>query len=175
MRNSVILRKLKYDGHAKRELSCDLVEVRDDWLVVYFSPDDHWHRHEGELITPRNWRYLWYVNTRLPLAASTAFDQLGEVVERYVDAALPGTMEGRVISFVDLDLDLMAPTGEPAFIKDIEDFGRRQRELAYPPEVVAAAWEGIRIGCELLSAGEYPFDGSASELLGRVLASKGPL
>jgi protein associated with RNAse G/E len=97
----------------------------------------------------------------------------GIVTGRYVDAALPATFDGEIARYVDLDLDIVAEVGEDAYVKDILDFEQQRVRLSYPPEVVAAAWEGIRVGTELLAAGAFPFDGSAPALLARSLAALG--
>jgi protein associated with RNAse G/E len=110
---------------------------------------------------------LFYLNMRQPLTVMTWF-QDGVVSEQNVDAALPATYENGVARFVDLDLDLVAGVGADAYVRDVLDFERRRIELAYPPEVVAAAWEGIRIGSELLGRRLFPFDGSADELFRRL-------
>ncbi len=176
MRNPVTFLKCKYDGSVKRERTGDLVDAVGDWLVVYHSPALHTHLLHGEpVITGDSAHALFYLNTRLPLTVGFAFDQGGALEVAGVDAALPATREARAIRWVDLDLDIVIQPGSPAWVKDIEDFEQRRRELAYPPIVVSAAWEGIRIGAELIGGSAYPFDGSAAALLGRVMASMGPL
>jgi hypothetical protein len=47
--------------------------------------------------------------------------------------------------------------------------------MSYPPKVVAAAHEGVRLAKELIAARALPFDGHPERVLGRVLAATGPL
>ena len=175
MRNPVTVRKLKYDGHVKREYEGDLVQADDSWLVVYHSPVRHSHVLYGHATTYGRPHLLFHHSLVLPLVATVTFDEVGFVPHYYVDAALPTTIEGRKISWVDLDLDIDSPLDSRASIWDIEELQQHRREMRYPDDVVDAAWRGIRIGSELLANGRFPFDGSASTLLGRILASEGPL
>lgn len=175
MRNAVTVRKLKYDGSIKREYEGDLVDANESWLVVYHIPGRHSHLVYGEPSDFGVAQSLQFMNLDLPLVATVTFDELGRVPHHYVDAALPTTIAGRTISWIDLDLDIDSPIEGRASIWDIEELEQRRREMRYPDEVVDAAWRGIRIGSELLANGRFPFDGSASTLLGRILASEGPL
>jgi protein associated with RNAse G/E len=159
--------KCKYDGSVKRDRTGDLVDVIDDWLVVRYRPGLNRHVKLGQPVVGEVGEALFYLNTRQPVAAMNWFED-GAVSQRYVDAALPATFDGQMARYVDLDLDLVAGVGPEAHVKDILEFERHRIEFAYPAEVVAAAWEGIRIGSELLGRGLFPFDGSAAELLGRV-------
>ncbi|MFN0145246.1 MAG: hypothetical protein ACKVT1_01940 [Dehalococcoidia bacterium] len=161
--------KCKYDGSVKRERTGELLDITDEWIIIAHVPGLHEHLKYGE---PEPALFqgtaLYYLNRRRPLTAVNWFEERA-LSERYVDAALPATIENGVARFVDLDLDLIAGVGADAYVKDVLDFERRRVEMAYPPEVVAAAWEGIRIGAELLGQGRFPFDGSAEELYRRAV------
>lgn len=97
------------------------------------------------------------------------------MLEYQCDAALPSIVRGREISFVDLDLDVMADARLLPRLRDEESFARHVRSMSYPPEVVEASWEGVRLARELMEMRACPFDGSAELLLGRILAAEGPL
>jgi protein associated with RNAse G/E len=167
MGREITFLKCKYDGSVKRERTGELLDTVGDWLVIAHVPGRHRHLKFGEEYHGGYGAELFYLNTRLPLTTAVMFEN-GAVCGQYVDAALPATFDGAVARYVDLDLDISADVGAEAFVKDILDFEQRRIEMAYPPEVVAAAWEGIRIGSELLGRGLFPFDGSAPDLLGRL-------
>ncbi len=176
MRNPVTILKTKYDGSVKRELSGDLVEMRNDWLVVYYTPARHSHLLYGAPVTHyESPHMLWYHSTTQPLTVLHFFDELGEPQESYVDAALPADLIGRTITYVDLDLDIDVFGDGATRVKDEDLFEENRVRYAYPPDVIAAAHEGIRLGLELIAARAFPLDGSASALLGLILASEGPL
>ena len=162
---------MKYDGQAKPAWHGDLVEaIGERWVVVYYAEPPH--RSEGGA---RIAHCLRYFGLDIPLSVLVSFDELGREIEYQCDAALPSVVKGREISFVDLDLDVMADWSLNARLRDAATFARHREAMAYPPEVVAAAWEGVRLAREWMEVRALPFDGSPSLLLGRILAAEGPL
>lgn len=171
MRNPVTARKLKYDGRAKPDWDGDLVEAIDDrWLVAYFAQPPHRTEGGAEIV-----HALRYFGLDIPLSVLVSFDAVGRMLEYQCDAALPAIARGREISFVDLDLDVMADARMLPRLRDEETFAGHIRSMPYPPAVVESAWEGVRLARELMELRACPFDGSAELLLGRILAAEGPL
>lgn len=177
MRNPVTVRKLKFDGAMKVEWDGDLVEaIGDEWVVVFH--DSQRHEIRDSLVRPSEPRFyfLHYFNLVLPIAVQFSFDERGEWnPEAKCDAALPAVLSGRTIEFVDLDLDLIVARDLTHRVRDEETFAKHTGSMGYPPEVIAAARDGIRIATQLVAERGVPFDGSADELFGRVLAAQGPL
>jgi protein associated with RNAse G/E len=171
MRNPVVVTKQKFDGTAKPDWTGDLVDaIGDRWLVVYHKDTGH-HTTTGNPVP----HALRYYGMDCPLSILVCFDALGNVIEYQCDAALPAELQGRQITFVDLDLDVMADAELSYYTRDHEVFAQRSVAMGYPPEVVAAAYAGVRLAIELIESGAAPFDGSASGILGRVLAAEGPV
>lgn len=186
MRNPVRVRKLKYDGTVRREFTGDLVEARQDgWLVVYHDAARHESFKDGRRVTQLpaeagngTWAapHLFYLlSEREPLAVAFAFDALGELVAMHADAALPATVSGREMSFVDLDLDLVIETDYSFSARDFETFERNATTMGYDDTARTSAHEGLALARRLVLERAYPFDGSLERLLGMVLASEGPL
>lgn len=138
-------------------------------MVYYADPP---HRTEGGHTIAHCLRFF---GLDLPLSVLVSFDSLGRVLEYQCDAALPAVVRGREISFVDLDLDIMADARLNPRLRDEGAFAQHCESMAYPPEIAARAWEGVGLARELMEARVCPFDGSAELLLGRILAAEGPL
>lgn len=171
MRNPVTTYKRKFDGSAKPPWYGDLVEAGEDgWLAVFYEQPPH-TVSEG---TPVAYA-LRYFHPALPLSVLASFDARGSLLEYQCDAGLPATIDGRRIDFVDLDLDLMVTADGMHHERDHDTFARNRAAMAYTPGVVAAAYEGLALAGDLLRRKEPPFDGSATRLLGRVIAAQGPL
>jgi protein associated with RNAse G/E len=167
VRNPVTVRKLKFDGSAKRDWAGELVDtVGESWFVVYHPETGH-RTEAGAAVV----HALRYYGMDCPLSVLVCFDALGRVLEYQCDAALPATISGSQISFVDLDLDVMADADLHYGLRDEDEFARRSAEMAYTAEVVSAAWAGVRLAKALIEGRAFPFDGSAERLLGRVLAA----
>ncbi len=162
---------MKYNGQSKPVWHGDLVEaVGESWLTVYYADPPH-RTEAGEKIA----HCLRYFGLNLPLSVLISFDALGNVLEYQNDAALPSVIRGRKISFVDLDLDIMADATLTPRLRDEDAFAEHCESMAYPLEVRARAWEGVQLARDLIETRSFPFDGSAEGLLGRILASEGPL
>ncbi len=167
----VVVRKQKFDGSAKPDWHGDLVDaIGDRWLVVY-HPEPH--------VTP--WRArqalhgVRYYGLDIPLTVLVSFDERGQLLEYQCDAALPATIEGRTITFVDLDLDVIADASLAYYVRDHDEFERRRVEMRYSPEAIAAAHEGVDRAIALIEARATPFDDHPAAVLGRVPAAQGPI
>lgn len=169
--NPVETRKLKYDGQAKPDWLGELVEaIGARWMVVYYADPPHRTEAGAEIA-----HCLRYFGLDVPLSVLVSFDSLGAVTEYQCDAALPAVMRARQISFVDLDLDIMANANREPRLRDEATFARHRDSMHYPAEVVEQAWEGVRLAREWMATRTCPFDGSPALLLGQVLAAQGPL
>lgn len=170
MKNPVVCRKRKFDGTEKSPWHGDLVEATPEWVVVFFERPPHQTGTGAEVA------YAFrYYSEAAPLSILVSFDEQGRVLEYQCDAGLPARQDGHEISFVDLDLDLMATPDLESMVRDEATFAIHQFVMSYPEDVVAMAHAGIDLAAALVRRRAPPFDGSAETLLGRVLASRGPL
>lgn len=171
MRNPVETHKRKFDGSSKTAWCGDLIDAGPDgWLVVYYERPPH-VTSSGAAVE----HALRYFSLQLPLSVLVCFDSLGAPIEFQCDAALPATLTGRRIDFVDLDLDLMVGRDGISYERDHDTFARNQARMRYPRTAITAAYEGMRLAHAFVESRECPFDDSPARLLGRVLAAAGPL
>jgi protein associated with RNAse G/E len=71
---------------------------------------------------------------------------------------MPPTFNGEILSYTDLDLDILV---EPDFsyrILDVEDFERNAKLYGYPPEVEANARQAVDELVALIDARGFPLD-----------------
>jgi protein associated with RNAse G/E len=168
MRNPVETRKLKFDGSAKPSWHGDLVDaVEDRWLVVFFERPPYAIRGEAVVFA------LQFYGMRQPLSVLVCFDAAGRAMEWQCDAGLPARIMGRVIEFIDLDLDVMVNPDGTYYVRDLEDFEARSTAMGYSEEARQAAWKGVALALLLVKRRRYPFDGSAEALLGRCWRRRG--
>ncbi len=170
MRNPVETYKRKFDGSGKGPWRGDLVEETEDgWLVVFYERPPH--HVEGEPVIYA----LQYFSLARPLVVLVNFDERGRVLEVQCDASFPATISGRRIDYVDLDLDVMVDAAGVVTERDYDDFEERRESMGYSEEAVRFAHEGMALAHELIERGATPFDGSPMRILGRVMASMGPV
>lgn len=170
MRNPVETYKRKFDGFIKGPWHGDLVEETEDgWLVVFYERPNHQVKGEPVIYA------LQYFSMERPLSILMNFNDRGEVLEVQCDASLPATITGRRIDYVDLDLDVMIDAEGVVTERDHDTFEQRRKSMNYSDEAVRLAHEGMALAHDLIEGGVRPFDGSPNEILGRVVASMGPL
>jgi len=175
MRNPVRIYKRKYDGALKREVAGDLVEAAGEgWLLVYHDASRHESLKNGNS-TDSPPQMLACLSTVSPLVWWLFYDELGRLTRAHADSALPAIVSGRAITFVDLDLDLIVAPDFSYFARDFDELAANAVAMKYPAQVVDAAHEGLRLACKAVDERAFPFDGSAERVLGRILASGGPL
>ncbi|WP_322796894.1 DUF402 domain-containing protein [Tepidiforma sp.] len=173
MTNPIVLRKRKYGGAIRSVWPGDLVDSRgEDWLITFH--DAALHHRQPPPAEPAAFA-IHAVGLRHPLTVLHRFDPLGRFLGAQCDAALPATITGRTIDFVDLDLDVIVHPDGTHIVRDRDDFEARAIELGYPPHVRRAAWVGILHALRAVRRCQFPFDGSIEAVLGRVLAARGPL
>jgi Protein of unknown function (DUF402) len=175
MPNPVRIHKRKYDGALVREMTADLVDgSAAGGLTVHLDMARHQNVAYGQ---PSRFdgHIIGFLSETAPIAWWFLYDTIGRLDHVYVDAALPVTLGGRTIEYIDLDLDLIIQPDWSYVIDDQDEFEANRLAMAYPEHVTAAAHEGIRLAVEAVEARAWPLDGSASLLLGRILASEGPL
>lgn len=170
MRNPVETYKRKFDGSSKGPWRGDLVEeTADGWLVVFYERPPHHVRGEAVIYA------LQYFSLERPLVVLVNFDERGRVLEYQCDASFPATISGRRIDYVDLDLDMMVDGDGFVLDRDFDQFEERRVTMRYSEEAVRLAHEGLALAHDLLDREAAPFDGSPAGVLGRVVASMGPV
>ncbi|MDZ7729082.1 MAG: DUF402 domain-containing protein [Dehalococcoidia bacterium] len=171
MRNPVRSHKVKYDGSGKGPWEGDLVDaIGERWLVVFYEPPPQRTSAGNDAAFA-----LRYHGMDCPLSVLVYFDHRGDVLEYHCDAALPATISGRDIRFVDLDIDVIADASLATHERDHEQFAANRERMGYDNEAIAAAEAGVALAYELMRTGATPFDGHPAALLGRLLAAQGPL
>ncbi|MEO8539874.1 MAG: DUF402 domain-containing protein [bacterium] len=173
MSTAVVVRKLKFDGSVKYEWPGDLVEAIDgEWRVVHHDPG----RHAKSGINLRSEfaaepaHMLHYIGLGGPLTVIFAYSPAGEFLDAKCDAALPGTIEGDTIDFVDLDLDVVVLPGMQHYVRDQDTFAERSISMSYSEEAKRSAHLGILHALRIVRRGLFPFDGHADRLIAELLS-----
>jgi uncharacterized protein len=80
-------------------------------------------------------------------------------VELYVNINTPAVRDGDVISYVDLDLDVVRRCDGSIEIVDRDELELHSAQLGYPPDLVARAEAAADEVVERMRRGEPPFEG----------------
>ena len=154
--SEIVVRVLKYDGLEHRRwpariaksdgplLDLDTVfedEIEHDLLGTISS---------GTISTEYYWLDRWYNVFRFS-------DHDRKLKNYYCNVNQPPSFDGRVLSYIDLDIDVLVAPDLTYKILDVEDFEENARRYAYPEEVQANARRALAELTGLIESRAFPF------------------
>jgi len=141
------------------EWTAAVVSQGDGCVICHGAPGRRLiHHTKGRVFIADTWSVEFYSFSEW-FTVSVDVDVDG-VLQRYCNIAEPARLDGDVLSFVDLDLDLVWRRGSGWQVVDEDEFAVNAARFTYPPPLVAAArtaLEGLRARVE---GKGFPFDGT---------------
>jgi protein associated with RNAse G/E len=153
----VRVRALKFDGKLHREWGARLVARENSLICVEGVFEEEIRHPQLGIIAPGThsaefyWTDRWYSVFRFREPA-------GELRNYYCNINLPAEFDGRVLTFVDLDIDVLVAPDFSLRILDEDEFAANAARYNYPAWVSDAV---PHVLAELLSLVErrvYPFN-----------------
>jgi protein associated with RNAse G/E len=148
---SILVRVQKYDGTEHRRWTASVAKQTDPLLVLDAVFNDE-IEHDligtiaaGTISTEYYWLDRWYNVFRF----SDRF---------YCNVSMPPSFDGQVLSYVDLDIDVLVKPDFSYQVLDLEDFEDNARALDYPPEVRENAHAALAEIITLIETRSFPFD-----------------
>lgn len=154
---AVEVRAHKYDGRLHRTWPADLVREEGPLIVLDARfPEAVEHDLLGTIACGTHsleyyWLNRWYNVFRFS-------NPDGQLRNYYCNVNIPPSWTDGVLSYVDLDLDILV---EPDFsyrILDLEDFENNARLYGYSPEIQTNARRALEDLVELIETRSFPFD-----------------
>ena len=105
----------------------------------------------GTVSTEYYWLDRWYNVFRFS-------DSDGRLLNFYCNVNQPPSFDGHVLSYVDLDIDVLVAPDLTYKILDRDDFEANARAYAYPEDVQANAHHALYELTKLIEARAFPFD-----------------
>jgi protein associated with RNAse G/E len=159
VKNRIEVRVYKYDGLLHRTWPAELLH-QDGSLIVLDAkfPAEIIHDLLGTIASGTHsleyyWLDRWYNVFRFAQPD-------GQLRNYYCNVNVPATLADNVLSYVDLDLDILV---EPDFsyrILDIEDFASNIEVYGYSEEVQANARQALSELVQLIETRSFPFSSS---------------
>ena len=155
--NGVLVRVEKYDGAEHRRWPARIVEHADSLLVLdaVFDQDIE---HDllgtiasGTLSVEYYWLDRWYNVFRFS-------DGNGTFRNFYCNVTMPPSFDGRVLSYVDLDIDVLVSPDFSYKVLDLEDFEENASRYDYSAEVQEEAHAALAELIRLIETRSFPFD-----------------
>ena len=154
---TVIVRSCKYDGREHRRWPAQLLSQEGSLLVLdaYF-PEEVNHNLLGNIRSGTHsleyyWLDRWYNVFRFG-------EPTGELRNYYCNVNMAPAFENNVLTYVDLDLDILVAPDFSYQILDAEDFEQNAALYDYPDDVRANAMQAVDDLVALIETRQFPFN-----------------
>lgn len=148
---------LKYDGLEHRRWPARIAKTEGSLLVLDAVFDEE-IEHEllgtissGTISTEYYWLDRWYNVFRFS-------DANLKVRNFYCNITQPPSFDGRVLSYIDLDIDVLVAPDFTYKILDVDDFEKNAKRYAYPDDVQANTRRALAELIEFIEARAFPFN-----------------
>ena len=147
----------KYDGREHRRWPARIAKHEDSLLILDAVFEDEIEHDllgtiaRGTVSTEYYWLDRWYNVFRFS-------DSDGQLKNYYCNVNQPPSFDGEVLSYIDLDIDVLVAPDLTYKILDLDDFEANARAYAYPEDVQANAHAALTELTRLIEARAFPFD-----------------
>ena len=154
--SEVAVHVLKYDGLEHRRWPARIAKIDGPLLVLDAVFEDEIEHDmlgtisSGTISTEYYWLDRWYNVFRFS-------DPDRRLKNYYCNVNQPPSFDGRVLSYIDLDIDVLVAADLTYKILDEEDFEENARRYAYPEEVQANARRALLELTGLIESRAFPF------------------
>ena len=155
--SNIVVSVLKYDGLEHRRWPARIARTEGPLLVLDAVFEDEIEHDllgtiaSGTISTEYYWLDRWYNVFRFS-------DPDGRLKNYYCNVNQPPSFDGRVLSYIDLDIDVFVAPDLTYKILDLEDFEENARRYAYPEDVQANARRAVDELTALIESGAFPFN-----------------
>jgi protein associated with RNAse G/E len=153
----IIVRVLKYDGREHRRWPARIAKT-DGRLLVLDAVFDEEIEHDllgtissGTISTEYYWLDRWYNVFRFS-------DSNHRLKNFYCNINQPPSFDGHVLSYIDLDIDVLVAPDFTYRILDVEDFEENAKRYSYPLAVQANARRALDELTVLIESRAFPFN-----------------
>jgi protein associated with RNAse G/E len=153
----ITIRACKYDGLEHRRWHARLIS-RQGSLVVLDARFDRLIKHAllgtilpGTISVEYYWLDRWYNVFRF-------HEPTGELHSYYCNVNVPPVFDGQVLSYVDLDMDILVAPDLSYSIVDQDEFEANSALFHYPAEVRDQAHAALSELVALIESRQFPFD-----------------
>jgi len=152
----ITVRAYKYDGSEHRSWNAKVLR-REGSLLVLDATFDEEIKHDllgtiasGTKSIEYYWLDRWYNVFRFAAPS-------GELRSYYCNVNVPPAFDGKVLSYVDLDIDILVEPDLSYRIVDLEDFEQNAERFGYSGDIQKKARQALAGLVELIEARAFPF------------------
>jgi protein associated with RNAse G/E len=155
--SEIIVSVRKYDGREHRRWRARVAK-RDGMLLILDAVFEKEIEHDllgtialGTVSTEYYWLDRWYNVFRFS-------DTGGKLKSFYCNINQPPSFDGNVLSYIDLDIDVLVAPDLTYKILDLDDFETNAKAYAYPEDVQANAYSALKELTKLIDTRAFPFN-----------------
>jgi len=154
---AILVSVRKYDGVEHRRWPAQIARIEGSLLVldaVFENEIEHdllGTISSGTISTEYYWLDRWYNVFRFS-------DPDGRLKNFYCNVNQPPVLDGDVLSYIDLDIDVLVAPDLTYKILDVEDFEENAKRYDYPNDVLANARQALTEVIELIESRAFPFN-----------------
>lgn len=154
---SITVRACKYDGTEHRRWRARVTGRSDSLLILdAIFEDEIRHPLLGTILRGTRsleyyWLDRWYNVFRF-------HEPAGALRNFYCNVNVPPTFDGRVLSYVDLDIDILVAPDLSYTILDEDEFEASRKHFNYPAAVIEGARAALDDLLAMISSRQFPFD-----------------
>ena len=155
--SEIVVLVRKYDGREHRRWHARVAK-REGSLLILDAVFEEEIEHEllgtissGTISTEYYWLDRWYNVFRFS-------DKSGKLKNFYCNVNQPPSFDGRVLSYIDLDIDVLVAPDLTYKILDVDDFEENARSYGYPDHVQAKARAALAELTGLIEVRSFPFN-----------------
>jgi len=155
--DQIIVSVFKYDGSEHRRWPARVAQTVDSLLILDAVFDEKIQHdllgtiYAGTISTEYYWLDRWYNVFRFS-------DADRKLKNFYCNVNTPPRFDGRVLSYIDLDIDVLVEPDLTYNILDLDDFEQNAKRYPYPDEVQANARTALGEVIELIESRSFPFN-----------------
>jgi|ERR1044072_466967 protein associated with RNAse G/E len=153
----IVVRSCKHDGHVRRSWPARLARLEGSLIVLdaIFAEEI---RHTligtieaGTLSTEFFWTDRWYSVYRFQAPD-------GQLLKFYCNINTPPTLESGLLTFIDLDVDVLVQPDYTFKVLDEDEFERHAEAYQYPPIYRVNVQEAVEELQHLIKNRQFPFN-----------------
>ena len=154
---AIIVSVLKYDGTEHRRWPARIAKTIGPLLILDAVFDEEIQHdsvgtiESGTISTEYYWLDRWYNVFRFS-------DSEQKLKNFYCNVNVPPQFDGRVLKYIDLDIDVLVDPDLTYKVLDEDDFEENAKRYPYPEEVQAQARTALTDLIELIETRSFPFN-----------------
>ncbi len=147
---------LKYPNIPHYEWQAKILEKTKDSVIVLSTPGNYIHHTKGQTLKypAHSIEYYSYVNWN----TVTLNVINGEIIDYYCNIALPSKLNENLLTFVDLDIDIIYKKETGWKVIDVDEFLINSRKYQYPKAIKERTIKETRKLLDKAINGKAPFD-----------------